>query len=87
MSALGQKQTWTRVQPMSALPPIADIYVAAILGRRLDSANRSLIEIKNQLKAGEPLSVIGRTVEKVEEALNYSGDASLVFGTAGYWGA
>ena len=25
MSALGQKQTWTRVQPMSALPPIADI--------------------------------------------------------------
>jgi hypothetical protein len=31
--------------------------------------------------------VIGRTVEKVEELLNYSGDASLIFGTAGYWGA
>ena len=38
-------------------------------------------------KAGEPPSVIGRTVETVEQLLNYSGDASLVVGTPGYWGA
>jgi CRP/FNR family transcriptional regulator, cyclic AMP receptor protein len=67
--------------------PTVAIYVATILARRLDAANRSLIELKHQLKAGEPPSVIGRTVEKVEELLNYSGDASLVFGTPGYWGA
>ena len=58
------------------------LYVAAILARRLDAANRSLIEIKRQLQAGEPRSVIGKTVEKVEELLSYSGDASLVY--AGY---
>jgi len=66
---------------MFAGDPTVALYVAAILARRLDTANRSLIEVKHQLKAGEPPSVIGRTVEKVEELLNYSGDASLVFGT------
>src|SRR3989442_8367120 len=47
--------------------PTVALYVAAILARRLDAANRSLIEVKHQLKAGEPPSVIGRTVEKAEE--------------------
>ena len=67
--------------------PTVALYVATILARRIDTANRSLIEVKHQLKAGEPPNAIGRTVEKVEELLNYSGDASLVFGTPGYWGA
>ena len=83
---LEQSEFYVADQSLLAIPTVV-LYVAAILARRLDSANRSLVEIKNQLKAGEPLSVIGKTVEKVEEALNYSGDASLVFGTAGYWGA
>ena len=72
---------------MLASDPTVALYVAAILARRLDAANRSLIEVKHQLKAGEAPSVISRTVEKVEEVLNYSGDASLVFGTPGYWSA
>ena len=67
--------------------PTVAIYVAAILARRLDAANQLLIEVKRQLKAGEAPSVISRTVEKVEEVLNYSGEASLVFGTPGYSGA
>ena len=62
------------------------LYVTSILARRLDAANQSLIEVKHQLKAGEPPSV-SRTVETVEQLLNYSDDASLVFGTPGYWGA
>ena len=62
--------------------PSVALYVAAILARRLDAANRSLIEVKRQLQAGEPPSVIGKTVEKTEELLSYSGDASLVY--AGY---
>jgi len=62
--------------------PTVALYVAAILARRLDAANRSLIEVKRQLQAGEPRSVIGRTVEKVEELLRDSGAPSLVY--AGY---
>jgi len=69
-------------QAMLAGDPTVALYVAAILARRLDAANRSLIEVKHQLQAGESLSMIGKTVEKVEEQLGYSGDASLVY--AGY---
>ena len=69
-------------QAMLTGDPTVALYVAGILARRLDAANRSLIEVKHQLQAGESLSVIGKTVEKVEELLSYSGDASLVY--AGY---
>src|SRR5262245_31172912 len=62
-------------------PPVA-LYVAGILARRLDAANRSLIDVKHQLQNGESLSVIGKTVAKVEELLSYSGGANLVY--AGY---
>jgi hypothetical protein len=62
--------------------PTVAIYVAAILARRLDAANRSLIEVKHQVQNGESLSVIGKTVEKVEELLSYCGGASLIY--AGY---
>jgi CRP/FNR family transcriptional regulator, cyclic AMP receptor protein len=54
--------------------PTVAVCVAAILARRLDAANRSLIEVKHQLQAGEPHSVIGKTVEKVEELLTYTRD-------------
>ena len=67
-------------QAMLAGDPTVALYVAGILARRLDAANRSLIEVKHQLQAGESLSVIGKTVEKVEELLSYSDDASLVYG-------
>src|SRR6476661_9502392 len=69
-------------QAMLAGDPTVALYVAAILARRLDAANRSLIKVKHQLQAGASLSVIGKTVERVEEQLAYSGDASLVY--AGY---
>jgi len=60
---------------------VALLYVAEVLARRLDGANRALIELKNQLQAGQPRSVINKTVEKVEEMLG-GGGASLVY--AGY---
>src|SRR5215204_7816839 len=65
---------------MLAGDPTVALYVAAILARRLDAANRSIIEVKRQLQTGEPHSVIGKEVEKVEELLSYSDDASLVYG-------
>jgi CRP/FNR family transcriptional regulator, cyclic AMP receptor protein len=58
------------------------LYVAAILARRLDAANRALIEIKHQLLAGEPRRMIGEMVQKVEQLLTSGGDAGLVY--AGY---
>ena len=44
--------------------------VAAILARRLDSANQALIEVRRQLQTGDPRSAIGRAVEKVEQLLS-----------------
>ena len=61
--------------------PIALLYVATVLAQRLDSANRGLLELKRQVQAGEPRSVIGRTVEKIEEVLGATG-ANLMY--AGY---
>jgi CRP-like cAMP-binding protein len=67
-------------QAILAGDPTVALYVAAILARRLDAANRSLIEVKRQLEAGEAPTVIGKMVEKVQEQLSYSDDASLVYG-------
>ena len=64
-----------------AQDPIALLYVAAILASRLDGANHALIELKRQLEAGQPPSVIAKTVEKMEDLLAFSG-ASLAY--AGY---
>jgi CRP/FNR family transcriptional regulator, cyclic AMP receptor protein len=61
--------------------PIALLYVATVLAQRLDSANRGLLELKRQIQVGEPRSVIGRTVEKIEVLLGASG-SNLMY--AGY---
>jgi CRP/FNR family cyclic AMP-dependent transcriptional regulator len=53
--------------------PAALLYIAVVLARRLDGANRALIELKSQLQAGQPLSVIGKTVEKMGASLVYAG--------------
>jgi hypothetical protein len=46
-----------------------------------DGANNNLIQLKSQLQAGQPNSVVTKTVSKTEELLAASG-ASLVY--AGY---
>jgi CRP/FNR family transcriptional regulator, cyclic AMP receptor protein len=61
--------------------PIAVLYVATTLAHRLDGANHALIQLKHQLQAGEPHSVVAKTVSKIEGLLTVSG-ASLVY--AGY---
>jgi CRP/FNR family cyclic AMP-dependent transcriptional regulator len=61
--------------------PTALLYVATVLAQRLDSANRSLLELKRQVQAGESCDVIGRTVEKIEGLLGETG-ANLMY--AGY---
>ena len=64
-----------------AQDPIAVLYVARVLARRLDGANHALIQLKSQLQAGQPNSVVAKTVSKIEGLLAVSG-ASLVY--AGY---
>jgi CRP/FNR family transcriptional regulator, cyclic AMP receptor protein len=61
--------------------PIVLLYVAEVLARRLDGANQALIDLKGQLQAGQPRSMIGETIEKIEGMLGPSG-ANLVY--AGY---
>jgi len=56
--------------------PVALLYVAAVLARRLDSANRTLIELKRQIQVGHPRSAIEKTVAKMEGLLG-SGGARL----------
>ena len=66
---------------MLRVDPIALLYVATVLAQRLDSANKALLELKRQVQAGEPRSVIGRMVEKIEGLLGATG-ANLMY--AGY---
>jgi CRP-like cAMP-binding protein len=60
--------------------PIAVLYVATMLAHRLNGANHALIQLKQQLLAGEPQSVVAKTVSKMEGFLVAS--SSLVY--AGY---
>src|SRR6266446_3212593 len=48
-----------------AQDPITLLYVATVLARRLDGANQALIELKRQLQAGRPSSVIDKTIENM----------------------
>ena len=59
--------------------PTVTLYVAATLARRLDSANKALIEVRHQVQSGEPRKAIGRTLEKVQELLRSGADSSLVY--------
>ena len=60
--------------------PIVLLYVAGVLARRLEGANQALIDLKGQLQADQPRSVIGKTIERIEELLGPS--ANLAY--AGY---
>jgi CRP/FNR family transcriptional regulator, cyclic AMP receptor protein len=58
--------------------PIALLYVATVLARRLDDATQALIELKGQVQAGQPRSVIEKTAEQMEGLLGARG-ANLVY--------
>ena len=61
--------------------PAVLLYVTTVLARRLDGANRAVIELRNHIQTDQPSRVIGKTVERIEVLLSASG-ASLVY--AGY---
>jgi len=53
--------------------PAALVYVTMVLARRLDVANQGLFELKSQLEAGEPASLVEATVGRIEGLLNAIG--------------
>ena len=55
------------------------LYIAVMLAQRLHGANQALVELKRQLRAGEPSSVISNTVEQVEQLLSPSGDVEMPY--------
>ena len=74
MRTLEQSEFYVADAPaILAGDPTVTLYLAAILARRLDAANRWLVGVKRQVQTGEPPSVIGKAVEKVEELLSYGG--------------
>src|SRR5258708_9049184 len=52
--------------------PIALLYVATVLARRLDDANQALIELRRQVEAGRPRTMIEKTAEEIEGLLGAS---------------
>lgn len=53
--------------------PASLLYIATLLARRLDLANRGLIELKSELAAGAPTSLIRSALEKIESVLSFIG--------------
>ncbi len=63
--------------------PLALLYVAAVLARRLDAANKALVELKSQIHIGQPRSSIDKTVKKIEGLLGSESYGGLT--DAGDW--
>ena len=57
--------------------PTLAFYLAALLARRLDLANHALVEVRRQLEAGQPRSVVGRALDRLAELVRYGGDPEL----------
>ena len=49
--------------------PVALLYVATVLARRLDAANKALIDLKHQVRTGESHGVIGKAIDKMDALL------------------
>jgi CRP-like cAMP-binding protein len=53
------------------------LYVATILARRVDAANRALLELKNEVDAGEPAGVIDGAIGRIQGLLSAIGDGYM----------
>jgi CRP/FNR family transcriptional regulator, cyclic AMP receptor protein len=71
--ALESSEFHVASESLLAQDQLAGIYIAAVLARRVNNANRALVELKQQLRAGEPHSVIVETIAEIECNLVYAG--------------
>jgi hypothetical protein len=51
--------------------------VAMILAQRVDAANRALLELKREVDAGEPASVIDGAIGRIQGLLSAIGDGYM----------
>ena len=58
---------------LSVRDPVVLLQVAKILARRIVAANSNLVELKNQLKAGQSPGALNKILEKVQEVLSVGG--------------
>ena len=63
--------------------PAALLYVTTVLARRIDAANQGLLELKREFEAGEPRSLIDKTLDGIEGLLSAIGTGYIRAG-AGY---
>ena len=63
--------------------PAALLYVTTVLAQRIDAANRGLLELKREFEAGEPRSLIEKTLDGIEGLLSAIGTGYIRAG-AGY---
>jgi CRP-like cAMP-binding protein len=57
--------------------PALALHLASLLARRLDLANQALVEVRRQLEAGQPRSVVGRALDRLGNLVRYGGDPEL----------
>lgn len=60
------------VHPTALQDPAALFYIAAILARRIDEANRALVQLTSEIQEN-PRSVIDITIKKMQRLLGVSG--------------
>jgi CRP/FNR family transcriptional regulator, cyclic AMP receptor protein len=64
-----------------AQDPVALLYVATVLARRVDCANQALLELKSELAAGEPPGLIDHSIDRIRGLLGAIGDGYIRAGT------
>ena len=72
--ALQDSQFYVANAALLEKEPVALRYVARILAHRLVLADSGLVELVKQLQAGQPPSVLGKTIEKLQEVLKVGWD-------------
>jgi CRP-like cAMP-binding protein len=50
--------------------PVALLHIARILAQRLVEIDNGFVELKKQIQSGQSPSVLGRTLERIEKAIN-----------------
>ena len=56
------------------------LYVAMILARRVDAANRALLELRGELYVGEPIGLIDSAIGRIQGLLSAIGDGYVKAG-------
>jgi CRP-like cAMP-binding protein len=57
--------------------PVALLYVATRLARRLDDTNPAFVELKNQIDTGQPQGLIDQTIDRIQGLLGAIGDGYI----------